>query len=89
VALEVDRVWKGAVPARFDLHVWWRAPEIDRFEVGKTYVVLAHRLVEPRVHAGVGLESSNTVAFTPTTCSDQASLVRTIRSDLGRGRPPK
>ena len=38
--------------------------------------------------ATVGLESSDLVALTPRMCSDQASLVPTIRRDLGRGRPP-
>jgi len=85
---EVDRVWKGSVPARFDLHVWELAPEIPRFELGRRYVVLAHRLIDSRARQGVGLGESDAIAFTPTQCSDPASLGPTIARDLGEGLPP-
>ena len=85
---EVDRVWKGSVPARFDLHVWELAPEIPRFELGRRYVVLAHRLIDSHARQGVGLGQSDAIAFTPTQCSDPALLGPNLARDLGEGLPP-
>jgi hypothetical protein len=83
---DVDRVWKGTVPRRFDLHVWELDPEIPRFEKGRHYVALAHRMDAARARQGVGLGGSDAVAFTPTHCSE--SLAPDIARDLGPGRPP-
>src|SRR5688572_28161125 len=42
VTFDVARVWKGAVPKRFDVYVWELAPEMPRFDRGKDqHIVLA------------------------------------------------
>jgi hypothetical protein len=84
---DVDGVWKGTVPRRFDLYVWELAPESPRFEKGQRYVALANHMSDQRARAGVGLGASDIVAFTPTTCS--GAVAREIESQLGPGYPPK
>ena len=86
---DVDRVWKGSVLKSLDLYVWELAAEMPRFEVGHRYVVLAQRLVDGRARAGVGLGSTNSVAFAPAPCSDGPTQGPTMLRDLGAGRPPK
>src|SRR5687768_16450025 len=39
VTFNVDRVWKGSVPKRFDVYVWQLDSEMPRFEFAKSYVV--------------------------------------------------
>lgn len=85
--LEVDRVWKGPVPKRLDLHVWQaQSPEMPSYEKGGHYVVLAKRLSDPRVRMAVGLGNSDDPAFTATHCA--AVLSPTIREELGAGSVP-
>ena len=84
---DVDRVWKGSVSRRMDLYVWELSPEIPRFEAGHHYIAVAHKLTDSRTRAGVGLDQSDVVAFTPVQCSD--SLSPDIARELGPGRPPK
>jgi hypothetical protein len=85
---EVERVWKGSVPKRFDLY-YWTNPEIPQFKVGDHYLALARKIVTPLERDRVGLGGTDTVAFTPAQCSDPASLSRLILRDLGPGKPPK
>ena len=84
---DVDRVWKGSVPRRFDLYVWELSAERPRFEAGHRYVALAQKLTDSRTREGVGLGQSDLVAYTPTQCSD--SLAPDIAVGLGAGRPPQ
>jgi hypothetical protein len=86
---DVDRVWKGTVAKRSDLHVWEMAAETPRFVVGQKYLALARKLVAPEERNGVGLKGTDIVAFTPVQCSDPDSLAPDIIRDLGRGYPPK
>jgi hypothetical protein len=89
--LEVDRVWKGSVPPRFDLYLWELAPEMPRVGVGRRYVLGAKRLLSVREREGVGLATNHLVAFAPINCGaleyKDAEQSGTIR-DLGVGRRP-
>ena len=89
---EVDRVWKGDVPKRFDLYGSWRAPEIKRFEVGHRYLVPVERLAVPWQRREVGLDNDDAAVFTQVTCGaydyDQAVRLGIIQA-LGGGRPPR
>jgi hypothetical protein len=89
---DVDRLWKGTVPRRFDLYIWEIAPEMDRVEVGRRYLVGAKRLVGPRERQGVGLAGTDMVAFSQVMCGapayEEAERRGTIR-DLGVSEPPK
>src|SRR5262245_27880039 len=76
---DVDRVWKGNVPHLFDLYVWELAPEIPRFEMGKQYVAVAQRLVDPKYRESVGLTNLQIEAFRPVMCTDPPTLARAIR----------
>jgi hypothetical protein len=84
---DVDRVWKGSVPRRFDLYVWELSAERPRFEAGHHYIALAQKVTDNRTRQGVGLDHSDMVAYTPVQCSD--SLAPDIAAGLGEGRPPK
>jgi len=86
---EVNRVWKGSVPKRFDLHVWELSPEMPRFEKGHRYVALAKTMTDPPVRQGLGLGATDAIAFTPTPCSDPPSLAPGLERDLGPGYAPK
>jgi hypothetical protein len=83
---DVERVWKGSVPKRFEVYVWELAGEMPQFTLERHIVALAQRLTDPRVRAGAGLAGTDTVAFTPTACSH--ALTPTFERDLGRGYPP-
>ena len=85
---DVDRVWKGSVSKRFDLYVSPLAPEMPNFELGRHYVTAATKLDDPRVRQFVGLGGTDTVAFTPVSCSDWFSWEPTFIRELGAGKPP-
>ena len=57
--------------------------------LGPNYVAVAKQLTEPRARDGVGLGGTETVAFTPRSCTDAPSLWPTLVQDLGIGEPPK
>jgi len=84
---EVDRVWKGSVPKRFDLYVAAMEEGIQRFQVGQWSVVTATRIRDRRTRQAFALGSSSTVAFKAPICSD--ALSSEIRRQLGPGYPPK
>ena len=84
---EVDRVWKGSVPRRFDVYVWELAAEMPEFKKDQAYVVLAKPLTDPPVRQAVGLGETDRGAFTPTTCS--GVLSPDIKRELGPGHRPK
>ena len=83
---DVDRVWKGSVPKRFDLYVWDLAAEVPGFVLGQHSVLLAERLTYT-TREGVGIEKSQAVAFGPAQCS--MALDENIVRDLGPGESPK
>jgi hypothetical protein len=85
---EVQRVWKGSTAKHTELYVWELAPEVPRFEVGRTYVAVARRLVDPKVREGAGVPQGDALVFTPAQCSDPPSLVPNIVEALGVGKPP-
>ena len=63
---EVDRVWKGSVPPRFDLQVSILGGEIPDFELGVRYVAVAQRLIDPVKREAAGLPRwGDSVAFAP------------------------
>jgi hypothetical protein len=86
---EVQRVWRGKVPKRFDVYMWDLAsPEAPRFEkMGLSYVVVAKRLENQRARDGVGLGRSNAVAFTGVECSGGHPVEEFVRG-VGPGKPP-
>lgn len=86
---DVNRVWKGSVPKRFDLYVWERSAEMPRFQKGQRYVALGKTLTEPRIRQDLGLAGSDTVVFAATQCSDPQSLSPDIERELGPGYGPK
>ena len=88
VTFTVDRVWKGTASKRLTLYVWPATAEDARFEVGRQYVAIAHRLTNPEVRKTFGLSGSDAVAFTPVSCTDSTNLAPTLAGDLGLGYPP-
>ena len=84
---DVDRVWKGTVRKRIEIHVWQLQGEMPRYGKDGEYIVLAKQLTDPRVREAVGLGATDRPAFTPTTCAD--ALSTNIRKELGPGSPPK
>jgi hypothetical protein len=88
---DVERVWKGHVPRRFNLYVWELSPEMDRIDAGRRYLVGAKRLIDARARQGLGLVGTDSVAFTEVNCGapDYKEAERTgIIRDLGAGQPP-
>jgi TonB family protein len=81
---DVDRVWKGTVLRRFNLHVWELASEVPRIRVGARYVIGASTL-GARAREGAGLGGTEPVAFGPVQCG---ALSQTEAESLGPGRPP-
>jgi hypothetical protein len=85
---DVDRVWRGKVPKRFDVYVWYLASaEAPRYSKGESYVVAAMRLSDKRARQGVGLGDSDVVAFTGVPCSD-GWKVEDLDRLSGPGKPP-
>ena len=86
---EVERVWRGKVPKRFDVFMWYLASaEAPRYlEKGRCYVVVAKRLEDKRAREGVGLGGSDLVAFTGVPCSDLHTIEEFVRG-IGPGKPP-
>ena len=86
---EVERVWRGKVPKRFDVYMWYLASaEAPRYlEKGRSYVVVAKRLEDKRAREGVGLGGSDLVAFTGVPCSDLHTVEEFVRG-VGPGKPP-
>lgn len=89
VTFNVDRVWKGSVPKRFDLYVWLPDAEMPTFSFAGRYVVFATKMTG-RSLEGVGL-TSDVPAFKPGQCGaldySAAEKSGTIRG-LGIGRHP-
>ena len=67
VTFDVDRVWKGSVPKRFDLYVWQLDAEMPTFAFAKRYVAFATKMTGPS-RQGVGLTDSDALAFRPVDC---------------------
>ena len=86
---EVERVWRGKVPKRFDVFMWYLASaEAPRYlEKGRSYVVVAKRLEDKRAREGVGLGGSDLVAFTGVPCCDLHTVEEFVRG-VGPGKPP-
>jgi hypothetical protein len=95
VTFNVDRVWKGSVPKRFDLYVWQLDGEAAKFEFQRPYIVFAHRMSE-RARQGVALTDRDPIAFTatcgaflvPTRAYPDPNASKVIR-ELGEGQPAK
>jgi hypothetical protein len=85
---DVQRVWKGSIPQRFDLYVWWAWAEIPHFEKGQHHVVLAQPLTDRDIRQKLGMVGAEAVAFRPTQCS-VAALPSLIERELGAGYAPK
>lgn len=85
---EVDRVWAGLVPKRFDMYMIYPASaEAPRYDKDRSYVVIARRLVDKQARAAAGFGDSDAVLFTGVTCSDFYSVEEFVRA-LGPGKPP-
>ena len=85
---EVERVWAGKVPRRFEVYMWDLASaEAPRYTAGEKYVAAAKRLQDQRAREGVGLGGRDVVAFTGVPCSDGYSIKEFIRS-VGPGKAP-
>ena len=84
---EVDQVWAGKVPRRFEVYVWEMAAETPRYREGETYVAAVKRLVDKKAREAVGLNDPQVVAFTGVTCSDGWSVEEFVRG-AGPGKPP-
>jgi hypothetical protein len=67
----VDRVWKGAASSPSAVYVSETAPETPRFEIGRTYVVQARRILAPDARRRVGVTAEDAIVFTPVGCSDE------------------
>jgi len=85
---EVDRVWKGTVPARIDLYVPPSPAEVPRFNKGTRYVAVAHKMTSGAARKMVGLSNDPArVAYAPAACSD--ALERDFEKLLGAGYEPQ
>ena len=83
---EVDRVWKGTVPRRFDVYVLELSPNSPRYEKGQRYTALSTRLHDSEKRKKVGLGATEQSADIAVDCS--AFLAPTIERDLGPGYAP-
>jgi hypothetical protein len=96
VTFNVDRVWKGSVPKRFELYVWQLNSEAAKFEFQRPYIVFAYRMPE-RDRQHVGLTDRDPIAFTATSCGAVLALTRAssdanaseILRQLGEGQPAR
>ena len=88
VTFAVDRVWKGTVPNVFDVYVWEMTPETEQFRERMQAVVVARRMVDPRVRSGVGLKSDSEVAFMLSPCNAGLFLTAETIGSLGLPRVP-
>jgi hypothetical protein len=85
---KVRQVWKGNVRERFEVFMWDLASaETPRYEEGKSYVVAAKSLLDQRAREGVGLASSQIIAFAGLPCSADFSVEEFVRG-AGPGKPP-
>jgi hypothetical protein len=85
---DVDRVWAGRVPKRFDMYMTYPASaEAPRYDKDQSYVVIARRLVDKQARGAAGFADSDIVLFTGVTCSDFYSIQEFVRA-LGPGGPP-
>jgi hypothetical protein len=96
VTFDVDRIWKGVAPKRFDVYVWQLDAEAARFQFQQPYIVFAGRMGE-RHRQGVGLTDRDPIAFTATSCGAFLAPTRArpdqdasrIIRELGEGRSVK
>jgi hypothetical protein len=85
---DVERVWRGKVPKRIDVFMWFLAcAEAPQYQKGQSYVVVVQRLEDKRAREGVGLGGSDVIAFTGVPCSAGHTVEEFVRQ-LGRGKPP-
>ena len=95
VTFEVDRVWKGTVPKRFDIYFSPLRAEMPTFEFARRYVVFGEQM-PPRARESVGLLAPDGRAFEPIPCgaflypSSESSNTDNARvlQQLGNGQPP-
>src|SRR3954468_11534683 len=67
VTFNVDRVWKGAVPKRFDLYVSQLDAEMPTLEFARRYLVVATTM-NVRSRQAVGLPDVGLPVFRPVDC---------------------
>lgn len=91
LTFNVDRVWKGSVPKRFNLYVSQLDAEMPTIEFARRYLVVATTM-NVRSRQSVGLPDIGPPVFRPVDCGALdygfAERAGTIRN-LGDGQPPK
>lgn len=87
VTFEVNRVWKGSVPARVDVYVAEFIAEKPHFSERTESVVLARKLKNAELRRAAGLsDSAAATELEAMTCSDAHEP--NIAQKLGRSYPP-
>ena len=88
VTFDVQRVWKGSVPARINLYFNRWAPERPRFTKGTYAIALATTLHDAEMRRLDGMpENTNPAAYAAIGCTD--ALEKNFEANLGASHPPK
>ena len=74
----VDRVWKGSVSNPFSHYVWERSAESAGFDVGRTFVVQARRMLARDARRDVGITDDDATVFTPIAYSGYFAFPPTV-----------
>lgn len=85
----VDRVWKGTIPNLFAVYVLVDGSEAADFRERQQRIVVAQKIVDPRIRAAVGADSSATVAFIAITCNAGLAERQDAIERLGPPHAPK
>ena len=85
--MDVERVWRGAVPTRFAVYGSELDGESPRFEANEHRVVLARKVTDARRRQALETPESD-VIFGPAPCSSPLELSKNIEQELGPSHAP-
>jgi hypothetical protein len=88
VVLEVDRVWRGSVPARFVIYGVETDGEAPRFKANEHRVVLARKVTDARRRQVLAVPGSSPL-FMAAGCSGPDTLSKDIEHEMGPGHAPQ
>ena len=85
---DVERVWKGSVPARVSLYVPYTQPEGPQFLLAQRRVVLARTVNDAHIRQVLAIPGSGAFLMA-VSCSDPTVLSPDIERELGTSHPPQ